>query len=577
MLACSSLAALLTALFLSPAGVVQTAAARPTVSLKPLRSDDEFPRPDTKLPFPIGHDRMDKDGFYGGGKFILFRENKQTEFTCPYLQEQAKKNSGPEKSAKRVECTHLDNLEKLRWAQTAYELAEFLRWTQQWWLTDWCYELAGRLCPGSRIDDLAAERLRQYSTDPNRRMLELINQSKDLREIELEWTRLWFTDHPSQLTAEKLPTAPSGPAASKSSEEKQVRLHITIADVPCGRFFKGASHVKILAPAEREKLEHRLQHLRDAGKTKLVAEPQLTTLSGRQASFLDGGEVAVSKTESNGQIGVQFEEFGTRIRLKPTVLENGKIQVEVEPEISKLDPALGTTIEGVIAAGRTTHRIHLSVEMRAGNTVAVGGLPGTAGDDATTKDRETIVLVTAEVAEKEAKKVLEIEKQLRSPISVNFVEVPLKKILEDIQSWHGVKIALDPVAIDEALISLDTPITMELEDVSLKTALDLILGHAQLMYIIRKNELLVKPRPLNLHGSVEVEEPELLPLPAEANDNQSRAPSLSPSEDTMRPFLLPDHDIVRAVYTLYLERVESEQPQLILKVIESSSQKPQRK
>lgn len=43
-----------------------------------------------------------------------------------------------------------------------------------------------------------------YSADPNRRILQLINNSEDLRQIEYEWERIWFTDHPSHLTPERV-------------------------------------------------------------------------------------------------------------------------------------------------------------------------------------------------------------------------------------------------------------------------------------------------------------------------------------------------------------------------------------
>jgi hypothetical protein len=43
-----------------------------------------------------------------------------------------------------------------------------------------------------------------YSSDPNLRMTQLINQSEDLRQIDLEWARFWFTDHPSHLTPERV-------------------------------------------------------------------------------------------------------------------------------------------------------------------------------------------------------------------------------------------------------------------------------------------------------------------------------------------------------------------------------------
>ena len=43
-----------------------------------------------------------------------------------------------------------------------------------------------------------------YSSDPNRRMVELLNVSENLRQIEYEWERIWFTDHPSHLTPERV-------------------------------------------------------------------------------------------------------------------------------------------------------------------------------------------------------------------------------------------------------------------------------------------------------------------------------------------------------------------------------------
>jgi len=43
-----------------------------------------------------------------------------------------------------------------------------------------------------------------YSSNPNRRMVELLNQSEDLRQIEYEWERIWFVDEPSHMTPERV-------------------------------------------------------------------------------------------------------------------------------------------------------------------------------------------------------------------------------------------------------------------------------------------------------------------------------------------------------------------------------------
>ena len=46
--------------------------------------------------------------------------------------------------------------------------------------------------------------LNAYSSDPNRRVKELLNQSEDLRQIQDEWERFWFLDHPSHMSYDRV-------------------------------------------------------------------------------------------------------------------------------------------------------------------------------------------------------------------------------------------------------------------------------------------------------------------------------------------------------------------------------------
>lgn len=117
-----------------------------------------------------------------------------------------------------------------------------------------------------------------------------------------------------------------------------------------------------------------LQALRDENLVKQLAEPKLVTKSGKPASFLSGGEQAVPVPAGLGQIGIQFEEFGTRLNFLPIVLGNGRIHLEVEPEVSTLDQNFGTTIGGTMVPGRVTQRVHTTVELESGQTLAIGGL-----------------------------------------------------------------------------------------------------------------------------------------------------------------------------------------------------------
>jgi Flp pilus assembly secretin CpaC len=117
-----------------------------------------------------------------------------------------------------------------------------------------------------------------------------------------------------------------------------------------------------------------MEALRKLNQVKLVAEPRLVTLSGRPASFLSGGEQAVPVFDGSGQVGVQFEEFGIRLNFVPTVLGNGKIHLEVEPEISQLNSASGTAVSGTLVPSRTTSRVHTTVELEPAQTFVIGGL-----------------------------------------------------------------------------------------------------------------------------------------------------------------------------------------------------------
>jgi pilus assembly protein CpaC len=117
-----------------------------------------------------------------------------------------------------------------------------------------------------------------------------------------------------------------------------------------------------------------LQALRIEGVTKDLSRPTSTTMSGTPASFLVGGEQAVPVPAGLGQVGIQFEEFGTRLNWLPIVLGNGKIHLEIEPEVSSLSAANGTTISGAVVPGRVTSRTHVTVELESGQTFVIAGL-----------------------------------------------------------------------------------------------------------------------------------------------------------------------------------------------------------
>lgn len=114
---------------------------------------------------------------------------------------------------------------------------------------------------------------------------------------------------------------------------------------------------------------------------RVLAEPNLVAMNGHQASFLAGGEFPVpvpqgGNTGGAGAVTVQFREFGVRLSFLPTITDGDVIKLSVNPEVSTIDPALGTTLVagGAPVPGLSTRRAQTTVELKQGQTLAVAGL-----------------------------------------------------------------------------------------------------------------------------------------------------------------------------------------------------------
>ncbi len=115
-----------------------------------------------------------------------------------------------------------------------------------------------------------------------------------------------------------------------------------------------------------------MEALRQNNLAKLLAEPTLTTLSGRPATFNVGGEVPIPVQQSLGTTTIVWHEFGTRVDFVPIVLGNGVMRLEVRPSISEVDPSLADPLTGT--PGFRLRRADTAVEMKAGQTLAIAGL-----------------------------------------------------------------------------------------------------------------------------------------------------------------------------------------------------------
>jgi pilus assembly protein CpaC len=123
-----------------------------------------------------------------------------------------------------------------------------------------------------------------------------------------------------------------------------------------------------------------IQALQANNVLQILAEPNLLTESGKQASFLAGGEfpfpVLQGAVTGGGAAGItiQFREFGVRLSFTPTLTADGLIHLNVKPEVSSLDFTNALTISGFTIPALSTRRAESDMELRDGQSFAIAGL-----------------------------------------------------------------------------------------------------------------------------------------------------------------------------------------------------------
>lgn len=122
-----------------------------------------------------------------------------------------------------------------------------------------------------------------------------------------------------------------------------------------------------------------LKALQQRNLLQILAEPNLLTETGREASFLAGGEfpfpvVQGGAAGSAPTVSIQFKEFGVRLSFAPKLTENGKIYLKVRPEVSTLDFTNALTVSGFFIPAISTRRVETEMELMDGQSFAIAGL-----------------------------------------------------------------------------------------------------------------------------------------------------------------------------------------------------------
>jgi pilus assembly protein CpaC len=135
-------------------------------------------------------------------------------------------------------------------------------------------------------------------------------------------------------------------------------------------------------------IEVLIRFLTSKGLLKSLAEPNLITLPGKEATFLAGGEFpypAVQGGGGNNSVSIVFKEFGIRLKFTPTITRSGSIRLKVAPEVSALDFSNPLVFGGFTIPSILSRRTETEVEMKNGQYLAIAGLVDNTMTDNATK------------------------------------------------------------------------------------------------------------------------------------------------------------------------------------------------
>lgn len=119
--------------------------------------------------------------------------------------------------------------------------------------------------------------------------------------------------------------------------------------------------------------------LQTKGVVEVLAEPNIVTENGKQASFLAGGEFPYPVVQggsggSGASVTIQFKEYGVRLNFIPTITPRGTIRLQVAPEVSALDFTDAVQVSGFTVPAITSRKMQTEVELGDGQSFVIGGL-----------------------------------------------------------------------------------------------------------------------------------------------------------------------------------------------------------
>lgn len=118
-----------------------------------------------------------------------------------------------------------------------------------------------------------------------------------------------------------------------------------------------------------------LEALEEENLINVLAEPNLTAVSGQEAGFLAGGEFPVpTGRDQFGNITIEFREFGVSLNFRPVVLSDKRISLQLETEVSSLDNTNAVVLADLVVPGLDIRRADTTIELPSGGSLMIAGL-----------------------------------------------------------------------------------------------------------------------------------------------------------------------------------------------------------
>jgi pilus assembly protein CpaC len=186
-----------------------------------------------------------------------------------------------------------------------------------------------------------------------------------------------------------------------------------------------------------------LEAAKENGLAKILAEPNLTTLSGQEARFLAGGEFPIPVPQGNETVTIEFKEFGVGVGFLPVVLGDGRINMVLNVSVSELvsanSVALGNDgssstflVPSLVKRSATT-----TVELKDGQTIGIAGLLNENVREVVTKfpglgDIPILgsLFRSQEFIKDETELVILVTPHLAKPISPDKISLPTDSFIE---------------------------------------------------------------------------------------------------------------------------------------------------